>query len=90
MLDPELELNLRAAINPIYEDVRGTESYERKRLLAEIDRLRGAGHRMAIELECLLMDTKDLPTQSRWWDTALDAVSEWQNLFPYNGPRLGD
>ena len=40
LLGPELERELRAAINPQYEDVRGTESYERKRLLSEIDRLR--------------------------------------------------
>ncbi len=42
MLDPILEEELRMAVNPSYEDVRGTESYERKRLLAEIDRLRTA------------------------------------------------
>lgn len=42
MLDTELENELRAAINPAYEDIRGTESYERKRLFAEIDRLRAA------------------------------------------------
>jgi len=39
-LDAGLEQELRSAINPKYEDVRGTESYERKRLLGEIDRLR--------------------------------------------------
>jgi hypothetical protein len=55
--------------------------------LADIE---SAGHRLALELECLLLDTKYLPIQSRWWSTALDAVSEWQKLFPYNGPRLGD
>jgi len=49
-----------------------------------------AGHRLALELECLLMDTKDLPTVSRWWDTGMQALEEWQKLFPYNGPRLGD
>lgn len=36
----EFEAHLRSMINPTYEDVRGTESYERKRLLGEIDRLR--------------------------------------------------
>lgn len=39
-LDPELEQELRLRINPIYADVKGTESYERKRLLDEIDLLR--------------------------------------------------
>lgn len=40
MLTKELEQELRAAINPAYADVRGTESYERKILLGEIGRLR--------------------------------------------------
>lgn len=49
-----------------------------------------AGHRLALELECLLMDTKDMPTVSRWWDSGMEALDAWQKLFPYNGPRLGD
>ena len=39
-LTQELELELRAMINPIYVDVKGTESFERNLLLGEIDRLR--------------------------------------------------
>lgn len=39
-LTPELEADLRAKINPVYVNVRGTESYERKAMLDEIDRLR--------------------------------------------------
>lgn len=42
MMDQELEAEIRSNINPVYEDVRGTESYERKRLLGEIDNLRKA------------------------------------------------
>ena len=49
-----------------------------------------AGHRLALELECLLLDTQDLPTVSRWWDSGIEALDEWQKLFPYNGPRIGD
>lgn len=41
-LGAEFEAELRSMINRAYEDVRGTESYERKRLLGEIDRLRAA------------------------------------------------
>ncbi len=55
--------------------------------LADVE---AAGHRLALELECLLMDTKDLPTVSRWWASGMEAMDEWQKLFPYNGPRLGD
>jgi hypothetical protein len=52
--------------------------------------LEAAGHRLAIELECLLLDTKDLPTVSRWWDTGMEALVAWQALHEYNGPRLCD
>ena len=38
------------------------------------------GHRLALELECLLMDTKDLSIQSKWWDSAMVALTEWQEL----------
>ena len=58
-------------------------------LLREAD-LESAGHRLALELECLLMDTKDLPTVSRWWETGMEALAAWQALHEYNGPRLGD
>lgn len=40
LLTPELEADLRAKINPVYVNVRGTESYERKAMMDEIDRLR--------------------------------------------------
>lgn len=37
---PEFEEAVREKVNPSYVDMRGTESYERKILLDEIDRLR--------------------------------------------------
>lgn len=52
--------------------------------------MEAAGHRLALELECLLLDTKDLPTVSRWWDSGMQALEEWQRMFPYNWPSLGD
>lgn len=52
--------------------------------------LEAAGHRLALELECLLLDCKDNVVVSRWMDTACEALDAWRNLFPYNGPRLGD
>jgi hypothetical protein len=39
-LTPEIEAELRMAINQTYVDVRGTESWERNLLINEIDRLR--------------------------------------------------
>ena len=62
------------------------ENGEPQRLLD----VEAVGHRLALELECLLMDTKDLPTVSRWWESGMEALDAWQKLFPYNGPRLGD
>lgn len=52
--------------------------------------IESAGHRLAMELECLLLDTKDLAIVSRWWDTGMEALTEWQALHEYNGPRLWD
>jgi hypothetical protein len=63
---------------------------KKEMLLDRIDTLEAAGHRLALELECLIMDTKDLPIQSRWWESSMEALEEWRQLFPYNGPRLGD
>ena len=39
-LTKKLESELRAMINPVYVEVKGTESFERNLLLGEIDRLR--------------------------------------------------
>ena len=40
MTNKEFEADIRSRVNLIYKDQRGTESYERAFLLAEIDRLR--------------------------------------------------
>lgn len=48
------------------------------------------GHRLALELECLLLDCNDMAIVSKWMDSGMEAVSEWQESFPYSGPRLGD
>ncbi len=39
-----------------------------------------AAARLALELECLLLDTKDRPTQSRWWDSAHEALEQWRQV----------
>lgn len=41
-MTPEFEAEIRSHVNPLYVNCRGTESYERAILLAEIDRLRSA------------------------------------------------
>ena len=39
-------------------------------------------HRLALELECLLLDTKDNAVVSKWWDSGMEALSEYQELQP--------
>ena len=39
-------------------------------------------HRLALELECLIMDTKDNATVSKWWDSAFEAIEEYNKLKP--------
>lgn len=39
-----------------------------------------ATHRLALELECLLMDTKDSAVVSKWWDSAHEALEEFRGL----------
>lgn len=36
------------------------------------------GARLALELECLLMDTRDAAVQSRWWASAHEALEQWR------------
>jgi hypothetical protein len=43
-ISAEFEEEIRSRINPLYADVKGTESYERKRLICEIDLLREELH----------------------------------------------
>jgi Kef-type K+ transport system membrane component KefB len=49
-------------------------------LMACVGELESAGHRLALELECLLMDTKDMPTVSKWWEPAMSALEVWRDL----------
>ena len=36
------------------------------------------GARLALELECLLLDTRDTAVLSRWWDSAHEALEQWR------------
>lgn len=44
---------------------------------ARINDLLATCHRLALELECLLLDTKDAAPVSRWWDSAMAALDGW-------------
>ena len=39
-------------------------------------------HRLALELECLIMDTQDNVIVSKWWDSAFEAIEEYNKLKP--------
>lgn len=68
---------------------------ERRKREAMEDAMRSvfpAAHRLALELECLLMDTKDLPTVSKWWDSAHEALEQWREFLREDTetPNAGD
>lgn len=53
-----------------------------KELERERDTAWAQAHRLALELECLIMDTKDNAVVSKWWDSAFEAIEEYQALKP--------
>lgn len=58
-------------------DAARIEELERER-----DTAWAQAHRLALELECLIMDTKDNAVVSKWWDSAFEAIEEYQTLKP--------
>jgi hypothetical protein len=55
-------------------------------ILEESDLHAGAGHALALALECLINDCQDLPTQSKWWDIAQQALADWHGLWDKQDP----
>ena len=51
-------------------------------LKAENETAWAQAHRLALELECLLLDTKDNAIVSTWWDSGMEALNEYQELQP--------
>ena len=35
-------------------------------------------HRLALELECLLLSCNDTAAVSKWWDSAHEALEQWR------------
>lgn len=46
-------------------------------------------HRLALELECLLLDSKDMAAVSKWWDSAHEALEQWRE-FCREDTKVGD
>jgi hypothetical protein len=38
----------------------------------------GHASRLALELECLLLETRDTAAVSKWWDSAHEALAQWR------------
>lgn len=38
----------------------------------------GYASRLALELECLLLETRDTAAVSKWWDSAHEALEQWR------------
>ena len=53
-----------------------------KELERERDTAWAQAHRLALELECLIIDTKDNDVVSKWWDSAFEAIEEYQTMKP--------
>lgn len=47
---------------------------------AQFNNVLSAAHRLALELECLLLDTKDIAVVSKWWDSANEALEGWRSI----------
>ena len=48
-----------------------------------------AAHRLALELECLLLDTKDTAAVSKWWDSAHEALEQWRDYCREDAEEVG-
>ena len=47
----------------------------------ELQNLVSLGSRLALELECLLLDTKDMAVVSKWWGTGMEALDAWRTYI---------
>ena len=42
-------------------------------------------HRLALELECLLLSSNDTAAVSKWWDSAHEALEQWREFCREDG-----
>ncbi len=70
---------IRAAISANPEESTLDEVVK---LRQQLDTAWAQAHRLALELECLIMDTKDNAIVSKWWDSAFAALCDYQGLKP--------
>ncbi|MBU0752379.1 MAG: hypothetical protein KJ787_13985 [Gammaproteobacteria bacterium] len=42
-------------------------------------------HRLALELECMLLSSKETAAVSKWWDSAHEALEQWREFCREDG-----
>ena len=47
---------------------------------SELERLHSVAHRLALDLECLLLST-DNPTATKWWSEANSTLESWRAML---------
>ena len=83
--EPSEDMLQAATADSCWEDMNPPPSVAYRLMLAAAPQPETAwaqAHRLALELECLLLDTKDNATVSKWWDSGMEALSEYQQLKP--------
>ncbi len=63
------------------EKARQEEMEKRDDLAAAMRDVFPAAHRLALELECLLLDTEDNVVVSKWWNSAHEALEQWREFL---------
>jgi len=82
----DVETNLRQQIAHLNDEIAGLKSdlvraSKRGDELAESMRnIFPSAHRLALELECLLLDTKDMAIVTKWWESANESLDQWREF----------
>lgn len=86
MIDPAVMADIRNRINPQYQDTIGTESYERKLLVDEIDRLNNCS------ANCPLFhgNAAELQRQTATEIIAIIEAQPWVNVPDYEEHILAE
>ena len=48
-----------------------------------------AAHRLALELECLLMSCTDTVATAKWWESAHEALEQWREFCREDAEKVG-
>lgn len=73
----EALIALRQALAQLDSTSDSAESFCKQ----ELHNLMSVAGRMALELECLLLDTKDLSVVSKWWDTGMESLQAYRDYI---------